>query len=102
VKPLSLRFTYILVFAASIIYAGAGNYPASLLSLATALAVASIVERFLHVVEAVSVLLHLACVAASAAASYLYSDAWIRAYAVICAVAPLATYVAFRHEEERA
>jgi len=99
-KPLSLRFIYILIFAASIIYAGAGNYPASLLSLVAALAIASIVERFLHVVEAVSVLLHLACVTASAVTFYLYSDVWIRAYVVIFAVAPLATYVAFKEEEE--
>jgi membrane protein implicated in regulation of membrane protease activity len=92
----SLRLIYIALLASSILYAGAGDVRAMLLTLATSLAFASMVELYLHVYEVLFSLLLLGATAVGAIAFYTYPDFNTRLYVVLCIAMPLIVYVAHR------
>jgi hypothetical protein len=101
----SLRLIYIALLASSILYAGAGDVRAMLLTLATSLAFASMVELYLHVYEVLFSLLLLGATAVGAIAFYTYPDFNTRFYVVLCIAMPLIVYIAHRKslggEEEK-
>jgi hypothetical protein len=97
----SLRLIYITLLASSVLYAGAGDVRAMLLTLATSLAFASMVELYLHVYEVLFSLLLLGATAVGAIAFYTYPDFNTRLYVVLCIAMPLIVYVAHRESLEQ-
>jgi len=100
-RALSLRLIYTTLICASLLYMGAGDARAFLLTLTAALAFASMIERYLHVYEALSGVLHFVVTAVGAIAFYIYPDINTRTYIVLCVLAPLIVYLASKYEEEK-
>lgn len=100
-RVFALRAIYTAVFASSLVYLGAGDVRASLLALLSALSIASMFERVLCVVEAVSTLIHLLCAFVGGVVFALYGDLNTRGFAVLCIVLPLLAYAVHAHEIER-
>jgi uncharacterized membrane protein YjjP (DUF1212 family) len=97
-RPWALRLVYTALVASSILYAGAGDFRASLLTLTTALAIASMFELVLNAYEALSLLLLLGASAAGAVAFYLYQDIHSRLHVALCIALPLIVYTMLREE----
>jgi uncharacterized membrane protein len=97
-RPWALRLVYTALVASSIIFAGAGDFRASLLILTTALAIASMFELVLHAYEALSALLLLGATAVGAVTFYLYQDIHARLHVALCVVLALVTYILLREE----
>jgi uncharacterized membrane protein len=97
-RPWALRLVYTALVASSIIFAGAGDFRASLLILTTVLAIASMFELVLHAYEALSALLLLGATAVGAITFYLYQDIHARLHVALCVVLALVTYILLREE----
>jgi hypothetical protein len=96
----SLRLVYVALLASSVLYAGAGDARAALLTLATSLSLASMVELYLNAYEAVFSLLLLGAALVGAVAFYAYPDFNARFYVVLCVLAPLVVYAIYRKSIE--
>jgi len=96
-----LRVYYALFIAAALLTFGAGDYRTSILVVTALFSYASIVERFLHLIEFVPVVLHAACVITAVIAVSLFNDLLTQACAVGYALIPFIADIAFDIVEER-
>jgi hypothetical protein len=92
----SLRLVYIALLASSVLYAGAGDARAALLTLTASLSLASMVELYLNAYEALFSLLLLGAAVVGAVTFYAYPDFNARSYVVLCVLAPLVVYAIYR------
>ena len=85
-SPLTLRLVYAPLVASSLLFLASGDARSSLTVLMVLLAYAGMVERALHVFEAVSVILSLGSVAVGLYVVYAFKDVVAGVLAGVCAL----------------
>jgi hypothetical protein len=92
---------YYVMLVLSLLFLGAGDLRAFLLSLMLTLIYAGLVEYIMMVSEALSTLLFASGTAVAVVAFYLFNDLLSRLYVALCVFIGLATIAIIKHETER-
>jgi hypothetical protein len=92
---------YYVMLVLSLLFLGAGNLRAFLLSLTLTLIYAGLVEHVMMVSEALGTLLFASGTAVAAVAFYLFNDLASRLYIALCVFIGLATLAVIKYEAER-
>jgi len=95
------RMLYYVMLVLSLLFLGAGDLRAFLLSLMLTLIYAGLVEYIMMVSEALSTLLFASGTAVAVVAFYLFNDLLSRLYVALCVFIGLATIAIIKHETER-
>jgi hypothetical protein len=95
------RMLYYVMLVLSLLFLGAGDLRAFLLSLMLTLIYAGLVEYIMMVSEALGTLLFASGIAVAVVAFYLFNDLYSRLYVALCVFIGLATIAIIKHETER-
>jgi hypothetical protein len=95
------RMLYYVMLVLSLLFLGAGDLRAFLLSLMLTLIYAGLVEYVMMVSEALGILLFASGTAVAVVAFYLFNDLFSRLYVVLCVFIGLATLAIIKYEAER-
>ena len=95
------RMLYYVMLVLSLLFLGAGDLRAFLLTLMLTLIYAGLVEYIMMVSEALGTLLFASGTAVAVVAFYLFNDLLSRLYVALCVFIGLATIAIIKHETER-